>query len=617
MSKKQVSQKPALPKGTRDFGPAQMAKRNFILDTIREVFRLYGYQPLETPSMENLSVLTGKYGDEGDKLIFRILDSGDFFSPVKTEFSLSAEEVGQLTDFFNAFFEEIARQLSQEEKGLFTFSGKLEGFPFSGPLTGIDKKEYTPKAAQKIKEGFAQALKNGNDAVLKRKEIGEQIRIFLEEYEIADIFVDVFSDLKLYAEENIERKITKFKQALVRQRVIPYFTAYFTQQSVEKYNLQYIIPFIAEKGLRYDLTVPFARYVVMNQHEITFPFKRYQIQPVWRADRPQKGRYREFYQCDADVVGTTSLLCEAEIVGMIAQVFRKLNLQDFTIKINNRKLLQGVVEAIGAQGKETDLLVAIDKLDKVGQEKVWQELRERGFTEEALTKLTPIFSTEENNEQRLAAAAQLLQSSPGRRSEVGRQGLAEVEEVFARVAECRPQDFGHESIPLEFDMTLARGLSYYTGAIFEVKVNNASLTSSVSGGGRYDNLTGVFGLPDVSGVGISFGVDRLYDVMEELDLFPPESLASTQVLLINFDRESEKHALKLLSQLRDAGIRSEIYPDTAKLKKQLTYADKKGIPWALLAGAEEIKNQRYGLKDLRSGEQTALSMEEIMECIKQ
>ncbi len=615
MSKKHFLQKPTLPKGTRDFGPAQMAKRNFILDTIREVFSLYGYQPLETPSMENLSVLTGKYGDEGDKLIFRILDSGDFFSPVKTEFSLNAEEVRQLTDFFNAFFEDIVRQLTHEEKGLFTFSSKAEVFPFSGPPAEIDKKEYSKKAERKIKEGFAKAVATGDHAILKRKDIGEQLQVFLEEYEVADIFVDVFSDLHLH-EENLgseySRKLEKFKKALVQQRVVPYFTAYFTQQSVEKYNLQYIIPFIAEKGLRYDLTVPFARYVVMNQHEITFPFKRYQIQPVWRADRPQKGRYREFYQCDADVVGTTSLLCEAEIVGMIAQVFRKLNLQDFTIKINNRKLLQGVVEAIGAQGKETDLLVAIDKLDKVGQEKVWQELRERGFTEEALTKLTPIFSTEGSNEQRMDAAIQLLQSS-----ETGRQGLAEVQEVFERV-----QDFGWSAlrvadIPLEFDMTLARGLSYYTGAIFEVKVNNASLTSSVSGGGRYDNLTGVFGLPDVSGVGISFGVDRLYDVMEELDLFPPESLATTQVLLINFDRESEKHALGLLFRLRDAGIRAEIYPEAAKLKKQLTYADKKGIPFALLAGTEEIKNQRYGLKDLRSGEQTALSLEEIISLIRQ
>lgn len=457
-------QKPGLPKGTRDFGPEQMAKRNFILNTIREVFRKFGYQPLETPSMENLSVLTGKYGDEGDQLLFKVLNSGDYLS--KT--------------------------------------------------TERDYQEGAP----------------------------------------------------------------------------------------------HLLPKIAEKGLRYDLTVPFARYVVMNQHEITFPFKRYQIQPVWRADRPQKGRYREFYQCDADVVGTDSLICEAEIVLMIEQVFEKLSIQDFTIKINNRKILKGLVEAIGAQGKETDLLVAIDKLDKIGPEKVMAELRERGFSEEALEKLKPVFHSgplEGNHEGRLKAARQILQGS-----EVGKQGLAELQQAFALA-----QDLGSRTQKLQFDITLARGLSYYTGAIFEVKVNNASISSSVSGGGRYDNLTGVFGLPNVSGVGISFGVDRIYDVMEDLDLFPKESLTSTQVLIVNFGRETEKHALGLLSQLREAGLSAEIYPDAVKLKKQFAYADKKGIPYILAAGAEEVKNKRYGLKNLSTGEQVAMSLEEIIHQIRQ
>lgn len=464
-------QKPGLPKGTRDFGPEQMAKRNYILNTIREVFRKFGYQPLETPSMENLSVLTGKYGDEGDQLLFKVLNSGDY-------------------------------------------------------LSKTTERDYQEGA-------------------------------------------------------------------------------------------QHLLPKIAEKGLRYDLTVPFARYVVMNQHEITFPFKRYQIQPVWRADRPQKGRYREFYQCDADVVGTDSLICEAEIVLMIEQVFEKFDVQDFTIKINNRKILKGIVEAIGAQGKETELLVAIDKLDKIGLEKVMAELQDRGFTEEALEKLRPVFhigaatpgggSPEGSHEARLEAARQVLQDS-----EVGKQGLDELQQAFTLV-----KDMGSQAGNLQFDITLARGLSYYTGAIFEVKVNNSSISSSVSGGGRYDNLTGVFGLPDVSGVGISFGVDRIYDVMEDLDLFPKESLTSTQVLIVNFDRETEKHALGLLSELREAGLSAEIYPDAVKLKKQFAYADKKGIPYILVAGAEEVKSRRYGLKDLKTGEQVARSLEEIIHYIRQ
>ncbi len=464
-------QKPSLPKGTRDFGPEQMAKRNFILDAIKEVFQQFGFQPLETPSMENLSVLTGKYGDEGDQLLFKILNSGDFLA----------------------------------------------------------------KTSEKDFQDGAQRL----------------------------------------------------------------------------------LPKIAEKGLRYDLTVPFARYVVMNQHDITFPFRRYQIQPVWRADRPQKGRYREFYQCDADVVGTDSLICEAEIVLMIEQVFQKLNIQDYTIKINHRKILQGIAESIGAQGKddsprdgsprESDLLVALDKLDKIGLDQVLQELRDRGFTEEALKKLLPVFQLEGDESSRLHHARETLASS-----EVGKQGISALQQVFSLV-----HDLGSSGEKLAFDITLARGLSYYTGTIFEVKVNNASMTSSVSGGGRYDNLTGVFGMPGVSGVGISFGVDRLYDVMEDLDLFAKESLTTTQVLLVNFDAESEKHALGLLSQLRGAGLSAEIYPEAAKLKKQFAYADKKGIPYIVVVGAEEIRTQQYGLKDLKTGTQEALPLEAIIQRVKQ
>ena len=456
-----MSDKPSLPKGTRDFGPAQMARRNYLFDTIRTVFQKFGYAPLETPSMEKLSVLTGKYGDEGDQLLFKILDTGDFLS-----------------------------------------------------------------------EATAEDYQTGAQALL---------------------------------------------------------------------------PKIAGKGLRYDLTVPFARYVVMNQHEITFPFRRYQIQPVWRADRPQKGRYREFYQCDADVVGTDSLICEAEIVLMLEEVFEKLGLTDYIIKVNNRKVLHGLVETLGAQGKETDLLVAIDKLDKIGVEKVTDELRERGFSDEAIQRLQPIFSLTGSNEEKLATLSDLLTDSA-----VGQEGVTELREVFS-LAEALGSDLAH----LELDVTLARGLSYYTGAIFEVKSNQGSLTSSISGGGRYDDLTGVFGLPNVSGVGISFGVDRLYDVLEELNLFPEESSASTQVLLINFDRQTERQILPLLTQLRQAGVATEIYPEPVKLKKQFTYADKKGIPYALVIGSKELASQQYSLKDLRSGEQEVLSLEAIIRRVKQ
>jgi histidyl-tRNA synthetase len=438
-----------------------MARRTYILDHIRAVYRRYGFQPLETPSMENLSVLTGKYGDEGDQLLFKILNSGDFLSKTR-------------------------------------------------------EKDYAAGA-------------------------------------------------------------------LV------------------------MLPKIAEKGLRYDLTVPFARYVVMNQHEITFPFRRYQIQPVWRADRPQKGRYREFYQCDADVVGTDSLICEAEIVLMLEEVFDKLGLQDISIKINNRKILSGVVEVLGAQGKENDLLVAIDKLDKIGRDKVIAELQERGFGQDALNQLSPLFELTGSNQAQLDQLRAMLA-----KSEIGMQGVAEMEEVIERV-----HLMGSEGKTLAFDVTLARGLSYYTGAIFEVKANNVSMSSSISGGGRYDNLTGVFGMPGMSGVGISFGVDRIYDVMEELQLFPEESLESTQVLLISFDEATEKHALTLLSQLRKAGISAEIYPDRVKLKKQFAYADKKGIPFTLVIGSNEVEQQAYGLKNLKSGEQETLSLAEIIQRLKQ
>jgi histidyl-tRNA synthetase len=450
-----MSQKPSLPKGTRDFGPEQMGRRNFIFDTIRSVFRTYGFQPLETPSMENLSVLTGKYGDEGDQLLFKILNSGDF-------------------------------------------------------------------------------LKNADAQKLATK----------------------------------DSKSVLFD--------------------------------ISEKGLRYDLTVPFARWVVMNQHAITFPFKRYQIQPVWRADRPQKGRYREFFQCDADVVGTDSLVCEADIILMINEVFEQLGITDFTIKMNHRKVLEGMAETMGAKGQEGPLCVAIDKLDKIGWEKVQEELAQRGFSPAAIQALEPFLNLDLESDTLLQKLESLMPQS-----EAGTTGINQLAEVLHLLKAS-----GRTHLHLQIDPTLARGLSYYTGAIFEVKVNNVQM-GSVSGGGRYDNLTGVFGLPNVSGVGISFGVDRLYDVMDELGLFPAAAHTSTQVLLAHFDAPTRLYALQAAGTLRTAGLATEVYPDLDKLKKQLNYADKKGIPYALIIGSEEMNSGNLTLKNLKSGEQNSLRLSDI------
>ena len=444
--------KPSIPRGTRDFGPAQMVKRNYIFDTIKQVFQCYGFQPIETPTLENLSVLMGKYGEEGDQLLFKVLNSGDF-----------------------------AKDLHPED------------------LT----------------------------------------------------------------------------------------------ESYKKTTLK-----IAEKGLRYDLTVPFARYVVMNRGELTFPFKRYQLQPVWRADRPQKGRYREFYQCDADVVGTDSLLCEAEIVLMIHEVLQGLGIQDFTIKINNRKVLSAIAEVIGAPGQEGPLCVAIDKLDKIGQEKVEAELLERGFSVASIAKLQPIFELSGSNSDAFAHLKAWLAES-----EIGKQGLDELQKVWDLV-----QGFGLNDRQMQFDVTLARGLSYYTGAIFEVKANGVQI-GSISGGGRYDNLTGTFGVAGLSGVGISFGVDRIYDVMDELKLFPESSFTTTKVLITNFDAQAEAYSLPLLRQLRQAGISAELYPDAAKLKKQLDYADRKGIPFVILVGSDEMQTGLLTLKNMQTGEQQKLGFE--------
>ncbi|MFN3848178.1 MAG: histidine--tRNA ligase [Spirosomataceae bacterium] len=448
--------KPSLVRGTRDFGPAVMVKRNYIFDTIKRTFQKFGFQPIETPTMENLSVLMGKYGDEGDQLLFKVLNSGNFLEKV----------------------------------------------------TPTDLEDGYKKLTHKI----------------------------------------------------------------------------------------------SEKGLRYDLTVPFARYVVMNRNDLAMPFKRYQIQPVWRADRPQKGRYREFYQCDADVVGTDSLICEAEIVLMLNEILGNLGLPSFTIKINNRKILTGIAEVIGAAGQEGPLCVAIDKLDKIGKEEVEKELVERGFSNETIEKLQPIFSLKMSDSTFITELKSWLSAS-----EIGTKGIEEIEKVFELV-----KQFGLENTNTELDITLARGLSYYTGAIFEVKANGVQM-GSISGGGRYDNLTGTFGMPGLSGVGISLGVDRIFDVMEELGLFPDNQSVTTKVLLTNFDGEAESYCLPILKKLRDAGINAEIYPEASKLKKQFEYADRKKIPFVLVVGSEEIQTGLLNLKNMTSGEQEKLGIEEIIE----
>jgi histidyl-tRNA synthetase len=446
-------QKPTIPKGTRDFTPDEMIKRNYIFDTIRNVYHLYGFKQIETPAIENLSTLMGKYGEEGDKLLFKILNSGDF-------------------------------------------------------------------------------LKKASEDLLTER-----------------------NSLKLTSE-------------------------------------------ISEKGLRYDLTVPFARFVVMHRNDLSFPFKRYQIQPVWRADKPQKGRYREFYQCDADVIGSNSLLNEVELIQIMDEVYRRFNIR-VAIKMNNRKILTGIAEIIGEPEKITDITVAIDKFDKIGPEKVNEELLSKNIGREAVDKLQPIIQLRGSNDEKLTILRTTLASSA-----IGLQGVEELEFILNKTG------LFHLKNTLEIDLTLARGLNYYTGAIFEVKALDVEI-GSITGGGRYDNLTGVFGLPGVSGVGISFGADRIFDVLNQLNLYPEQSEQHTQVLFINFGAEEENYILPLLAQLRNKGIRAELYPEAAKIKKQMTYADNNSIPFTVLIGENEIAGNKLTLKNMFTGEQRTINLHEL------
>ena len=446
-----MAQKPSIPKGTRDFSPAEMMRRTYIFDTIKSVFRTYGFAPLETPAMENLSTLLGKYGDEGDKLLFKILNSGDYAA------NLNDEQV---------------RQASQ----------------------------------------------------------------------------------------------------------------------------------ICEKGLRYDLTVPFARYVVQHQGEIAFPFKRYQVQPVWRADRPQKGRYREFYQCDVDVIGSRSLLNEVELIEIVERVFAKLKI-NVTLKMNNRKILYGIAEAIGHADKMMDITVAIDKLEKIGLDNVKAELAERGLEQEAIDKLQPILELSGSNAEKLAKLREVIGIS-----ETGVKGIEEMSEIFGYVERLGLQ------LPIELDLSLARGLNYYTGAIFEVKAMDFAI-GSICGGGRYDDLTGIFGLPNTSGVGISFGADRIYDVMVGLDLFPEEVNFTTKVMFVNLGVEEQMASLGIIRTLRDKGIAAEIYPEAAKMKKQMEYANRRMIPYVVIIGSNELAERKATIKNMRTGEQACVAFEEVCDAL--
>ena len=457
-----MAQKPSIPKGTRDFGPAEMARRNYIFDTIRSVYALYGFHQIETPAMENLSTLMGKYGEEGDKLLFKILNSGDFLSP------LCPPAEADMT----------VRQLSEQ-------------------------------------------------------------------------------------------------------------------------GAAHVASTICEKGLRYDLTVPFARFVVQHREELTLPFRRFQIQPVWRADRPQKGRYREFYQCDADVVGSDSLLNEVELMQIVDEVFSRFGIR-VCIKINNRKILTGIAELIGQADKIVDITVAIDKLDKIGLDAVNAELASDGLPAEAIEQLQPIINLSGTNEEKIATMREVLKAS-----ETGLKGVEEVEFVLATLQKQALHN------PIELDLTLARGLNYYTGCIFEVKALDVEI-GSITGGGRYDNLTGIFGMPGLSGVGISFGADRIYDVLNQLELYPEEITTATQLMFVNFGEAEAAYALPALAACRRAGIRAEIYPDAAKMKKQMQYANARQIPFVALAGENEMAAGTFTLKNMLTGEQSAVTTEQMV-----
>ena len=544
-----MAAKPGIPKGTRDFSPVEMAKRNYIFNTIRDVYHLYGFQQIETPAMEMLSTLMGKYGEEGDKLLFKILDSGDFL----TDFDENErEKVEELLTLKNQLWTKCSS--NQSKTTLVSFL--------------LEMRDTTSEVGLLFEEIILKELLF-EGLLLSDKQSGYDIG---EGYSLAEL------------KKAIKHKTGNLLNTILKNKIIA--------PNVGR-----------EKGLRYDLTVPFARYVVMHRDEITFPFKRYQIQPVWRADRPQKGRYREFYQCDADVVGSDSLLNEVELMQIVDTVFTRLGIR-VCIKINNRKILTGIAEIIGEADKIVDITVAIDKLDKIGLDNVNAELKEKGISDEAIAKLQPIILLNGTNEEKLATLKEVLAGS-----EIGQKGVEESEFILKTLSV-----FGLKN-ELELDLTLARGLNYYTGAIFEVKALDVQI-GSITGGGRYDNLTGVFGMAGVSGVGISFGADRIFDVLNQLDLYPKEAVNSTQLLFINFGEKEAAYSLNVLAKVRTEGIRAEIFPDSSKMKKQMSYANAKNIPFVALVGENEMNENKVTLKNMETGEQNWVSAEELIQTLK-
>ena len=563
--------KPSLAKGTRDFTPVEMVKRNFIYDTIKTVFRKYGYAEIQTPSFENSNTLMGKYGDEGDKLIFKVLESGEFAGDTIRDLLSRISNTDNISTQAISLLKEFADQVS-------------EIIPQIDNLNKKEKKEYLKSNLHSELFGIS-SDKNYNYL----SPIKDIFIKYLFVRSSSEKFVNSINRYQYYSEVSSEERANEifkgFKFVLKNNSALKVLiNLELVSNDVSKsLNSKKLSSSISKKALRYDLTVPFARYVVMHQNDITLPFKRFQIQPVWRADKPQRGRYREFYQCDVDVVGSKSLLNEAEFILIYNEALSKLGLKDFSIKINNRKILSGIAEIIGKPDLIIDMTVAIDKLDKIGLDGVSKELLERGFTETDLEKLRPVILLEGTNEEKLASLKEVLAQS-----ETGLKGIAEIEQVFEYVESLIA--YGLPLIAkLELDITLARGLNYYTGCIFEVKTNEVAM-GSIGGGGRYDDLTGMFGLKDLTGVGVSFGADRIYDVLEELNLFPASAEVGTKVLISNFDAEAEKYALPIVQQFRNAGISAELYPSSAKLKKQMAYADAKNIPYVILIGGDEISS---------------------------
>ncbi len=564
--------KPSIPKGTRDFSSQEIAKRNYITQIIKTNFEKFGFQPIETPSFENSDTLMGKYGEEGDRLIFKILNSGDYLTKVNDYlFNLK----GYVDRIFNE--EKILEHYKLNFESLFLKSDN------------IDKKLYY----ENIELFISKIINSFNSSIIDNEVMSFLNRLKFD-VDVLDRLLIIFNNLRefeTYKGKQLKSDLERNSRQIINKNLNLYINK--------------VTSTISEKALRYDLTVPFARYVVQHQNELEFPFKRYQMQPVWRADRPQKGRFREFVQCDADVVGSQSLWQEIEFIQLYDTVFSALGLVGTTIKVNNRKILSGIAEVIGAKDKLIDFTVALDKLDKIGVDGVVKEMLEKRISQQAIDKASVLFDFKGGNTDKIVALSELLKDS-----EEGTKGVEELSFIFETITAL-----GLDKSILTLDVTLARGLNYYTGAIFEVQAPEVAL-GSVGGGGRYDDLTGIFGSKNnMSGVGISFGLDRIYIVLEELGLFPENVAQASKVLFTNFGQDEALYAFKAIAMLRAKGIKAEFYPDNAKLGKQFQYAEKKGIPFVVVAGEQEVNDQVYNLKNLNSGEQITVNIYELIETL--